>query len=117
MNVDEKSLAKKSTFVRITYVLLNSILVIDGHSPMKFIKLKLAIPLEFCRYMFDTESPRCLVAIKVVIVPVLKYYSRKENALMDKCVNKNVGMARFWSFQACFFIIGQKYVSRPRQIY
>lgn len=60
---------------------------------MKLIKLKLAVPLEFSHYTFDTESPRYLVAIKVVIVPVLKHYLLKENALTNKRVNKNVGMA------------------------
>lgn len=32
----------------------------------KYIKLKFAIPLDFCHYVFDTGSPKCLVAIKIV---------------------------------------------------
>lgn len=63
---------KKSTSIRISYILLNYILVIDRHLPTNCNKLKLVIPLEFCHHVFNTRSPKCLVLIKIVIVTVLK---------------------------------------------
>lgn len=64
----EKSLAKKSICVRISHTLINYILYVFFYIQMcrKYIKLKFAIPLDFCHYVFDTGSPKCLVAIKIV---------------------------------------------------
>lgn len=65
--------------------------------------------------MFYTSSPRCLSAIKIVSVSVLKEISERE-CYIDKRVHQNIGMTCFWSSQACFYIIGQRYQDQSKFI-
>lgn len=119
LRVDEFLWQKnKKVPLRISYILLNYILVIDGHLAMKYLKLKFPIHLESCHYRFYARSPRCLVAIKVVIVSILKEITERECPYRQTKfgVNLNAGMGCFWSFQACFYVIGQRYQGQSKII-